>query len=140
MFFSFKIEKPIKKLFTFALILFTSGTFMSAMSMRKERSNSDEDNIEYYDELMRWIDEVHANMASGTNKSLRGIKVFIRKEDNKHCKNIIKLYFCDKSNENWEEVIVEKTVKESFLPSHIQKKIQFVKQGYTIEITDMIFK
>lgn len=45
---------------------------------------------------------MYAKVVTETKKSLKGIKVFVRKEDEGCFKNIIKLYFCDKSNENWE--------------------------------------
>lgn len=139
MFFSFKIEKPIKKLFAFALVAFTSGALMSAITMRKEHCNHDSDSTDYYNELMNWIDKLYSRATVGTNKSLNGIKVFIRKEDVVHYKNIVKLYFYCEANKSWEEVVSEKIIKENILPLDIKEKLKYLKTGNTIEITDIIF-
>ena len=78
MFFSFNIEKPIKKIFTFALIAFASGAVMSAITIKKDHYESDSDNTDYYNELMEWIGVLHTKVTFGTSKYLNGIKIFIR--------------------------------------------------------------
>lgn len=145
MFFTFKINNPIKKLLIASLMTFISGFIVSAITMKKDHNNSEKDsdsihNSIYYTKLMEWIQSSNDKEQTKSNSSLKGVKVFLRKENEMFTKNIIKLYFCNEVNDDWKEVVTEKTVKTDTLTLDIKKKLEYLKNGDEIEITDMVLK
>lgn len=111
MLFTFKINNPIKKLFMASLVTFVSGVVISAVTVKKGFYNSEKkkDSIShsiYYTQLIKWIQTTKTNTEN--EGSLKGIRIFLTKENETWTKNIIRLYFCNESNNEWKEVISEK--------------------------------
>ena len=141
MIFTFKIDNAVKKLFTGLLMSFVSGAVISAITVktRHRRSEKKEEAV-YYAKLMDWIEALSTKEQKESNSSLKGVRIFLAKENETLTKNIIKLYFCEESNDNWKEVVTKKFIKTAELTADIKKKLDNLKRGEEIEITDMIFK
>lgn len=145
MFFSFEVCNPTKKLLTASIMTFISGAVLSAMIIKKGLKTSDKKketvtNSMYYEKVLNRIETILNEEKLTKNRSLKGIRIFIVKENDFIVKNIIKLYFCDEENENWEEFVSQKDIKINTLTQDIKKKLKNLKMGEEIEITDMIFR
>lgn len=121
---------------------FVSGFILSTITIKRDNNNLEEDSIynsNYYNKLMEWIRVSNSKEQSESKSTLKGIKIFLIKKDEKMIKNIIRLYFCDEESDEWKEVVSEKIIRADTLTSELKQKLKSLKNGDEIEITDMIF-
>lgn len=99
MFLTFKINNSVRKILTTALITFISGFIISVITISGNKDAEKGDiniaNSIYYKNILNWIQLSSDKEKNQSNNSLKGIKVFLVKENEFFVKNIIKLYFCN---------------------------------------------